>query len=77
MTAKDELAAQYTIARAGLPDADQVEIVEVIMARLDEDTMLGLAADMLSYWPTAPPGDRRTMAEHEVYFFVAEMESSS
>ena len=25
------------------------------MSRLDEDTILGLAAGMLGYWPTEPP----------------------
>ncbi|MGH3781245.1 MAG: hypothetical protein ACRDRO_11645 [Pseudonocardiaceae bacterium] len=75
MTAQDELAAQYTVARAGLPDMEQVELVEVIMSRLDDDTILGLAAGMLGYWPAEPPGNRRDMAENEVLNFVTEMES--
>lgn len=74
MTARDELAAQYAMARAVFPDADRVELVGVIMARLDDDTVLGLAADMLGYWPAEPPGDRWGMAEHEVLNFVLEQE---
>lgn len=72
---RDELAAQYTIARAGLPDAEITEVVEVIMSRLDEDTVLDLAADVLFYWSAEPPGGRREMAEHEVFNFVHAMES--
>jgi len=77
MTARDELAAQYTIAQEELPHADQVELVEVIMSRLDDDTILGLAADMLGYWPEEPPGSRREMAEHEVLNFVIEQAPGS
>ena len=68
---------QYRLARDEYPEADQYEIVGVIMRRLSNDAVLGLAADVLGYWPSEPPGDMHGMAEHEVFNWVSEVEEST
>jgi hypothetical protein len=70
-----EVAAQYRLARSESPQVGADELVAVIVARLDQDALLALAADMLIHWPAEPPGTRRQMAEQVVFNFVVTTES--
>lgn len=73
---REELAAQWRLARDKFPAADHAEITQEIMRNLDDDELLAHASDMLSYWGAEPPGDRRAMAENHILNFVIEMETS-
>jgi hypothetical protein len=70
-----ELAAQYRLARSQFPDADIPELAALILARMDDDALLALAADTLAYSPSAPAGGRYEMAQDVVIKFVSAIES--
>jgi hypothetical protein len=70
-----ELAAHHRLARSEFPDADIPELSALIVARMDDDALLALAADTLAYSPSAPAGGRYEMAADVVVKFVSAIES--
>lgn len=71
----DELATKYVLARRQRPDADEQQLAEVIVSRLNEDEMLRYAGDAL-VWEAEPAGGRRELALRFVQNFVLAMEAS-
>jgi hypothetical protein len=69
----DELATQYVLARRLRPDLEGTELAQLIVSRLSEDQLLGLAGDALAWAPH--PTDRQELALHYVQNFVLAMES--
>ncbi|MDQ2884277.1 MAG: hypothetical protein M3Y48_24860 [Actinomycetota bacterium] len=69
----DELATQYVLARRLRPDLEGAELAQLIVSRLNEDQLLGLAGDALAWAPH--PTDRRELALEYVQNFVLAMES--
>jgi hypothetical protein len=69
----DELTTQYVLARRQRPDLDGPELARVIVSRLDEDKLLELAGDALTWAPH--PTDRQELALSYVQNFVLAMES--
>ena len=69
----DELATQYVLARRLRPDLDGAGLARLIVSRLNEDQLLGLAGDALAWAPH--PTDREELAMHYVENFVRAMES--
>jgi hypothetical protein len=69
----DELATQYVLARRLRPDLDGAGLARLIVSRLNEDQLLGLAGAALAWAPH--PTDREELALHYVENFVLAMES--
>jgi hypothetical protein len=69
----DELATQYVLARRLRPDLDGAGLARLIVSRLNEDQLLGLAGAALAWAPH--PTDRQGLALHYVENFVLAMES--
>ncbi|HEX5349524.1 MAG TPA: hypothetical protein VFW64_20865 [Pseudonocardiaceae bacterium] len=69
----DELATQYVLARRLRPDLDGAGLARLIVSRLNEDQLLGLAGEALAWAPH--PTDREELAMHYVENFVRAMES--
>jgi hypothetical protein len=69
----DELATQYVLARRLRPDLDGAGLAQLIISRLSEDQLLGLAGDALAWAPH--PTDRQELALQYVQNFVLAMES--
>ena len=69
----DELATQYVLARRLRPDLDGAGLAQLIISRLSEDQLLGLAGDALDWAPH--PTDRHELALQYVQNFVLAMES--
>ncbi|MBA2324048.1 MAG: hypothetical protein H0V92_08605 [Pseudonocardiales bacterium] len=64
---------QYSLARRENLDLDWVEIVDLVVARMDRDAILGHAAEELSVVGLTGE-DPKTVAYNRVRQFVAEME---
>jgi hypothetical protein len=69
----DELATEYVLARRLRPDLDRDGLARLIVSRLSEDQLLGLAGAALA-WAPHPTG-RHEMALSYVQNFVLAMES--
>ncbi|MDQ3824667.1 MAG: hypothetical protein M3319_03865 [Actinomycetota bacterium] len=69
----DDLTTQYVLARRLRPDLDGEELARLIVSRLDEEQLLNLAGDALTWAPH--PTDRQELAVHYVKNFVLAMES--
>jgi hypothetical protein len=69
----DELATQYVLARRLRPDLDGDGLAQLIVSRLNEDQLLGLAGDALAW--ASHPTDRQELALRYVQNFVLAMES--
>jgi hypothetical protein len=69
----DDLGTQYVLARRLRPDLEGEELARLIVSRLDEDQLLNLAGDALTWAPH--PTDRHELAVHYVKNFVLAMES--
>ncbi|MGH3784548.1 MAG: hypothetical protein ACRDRO_29005 [Pseudonocardiaceae bacterium] len=69
----DDLATQYVLARRLRPDLEGAELAQLIVSRLNEDQLLGLAGDALAWAPH--PTDRHELALNYVQNFVLAMES--
>jgi hypothetical protein len=69
----DELATQYVLARRLRPDLDGAGLARLIVSRLDEDQLLGLAGDALAWAPH--PTDRQELALRYIENFVLAMET--
>lgn len=69
----DDLATQYVLARRLRPDLEGEELARLIVSRLDENQLLNLAGDALTW--AQHPTDRQELAMHYVTNFVLAMES--
>jgi hypothetical protein len=69
----DALATEYVLARRLRPDLEGAELAQLIVSRLNEDQLLGLAGDALAWAPH--PTDRHELALNYVQNFVLAMES--
>lgn len=69
----NDLGTQYVLARRLRPDLEGEELARLIVSRLDEDQLLDLAGDALTWEPH--PTDRQELAVRYVKNFVLAMES--
>ena len=69
----DDLATQYVLVRRLRPDLEGEELARLIVSRLDEDQLLNLAGDALTWAPDVT--DRQELALRYVQNFVLAMES--
>jgi hypothetical protein len=69
----DDLTTQYVLARRLRPDLEGEELARLIVSRLDEEQVLNLAGDALTWAPH--PTDRQELAVRYVKNFVLAMES--
>ena len=69
----EELLTQYVLARRLRPDLEGEALARLIVSRLDEDQLLDLAGDALTWAPH--PTDRQELALRYVQNFVLALES--
>ena len=69
----DDLTTQYVLARRLRPDLEGEELARLIVSRLDDEQLLNLAGDALTWAPH--PTDRQELAVRYVKNFVLAMES--